>query len=101
MLRFFFFNFNFFKFCQTGCYVDFFLKKIIEIFVKNFFVFTSLYFGEKYMIEVLTKKVISKMIYISNSYLNISTLPYSFFFLQNISLFFYIFSFINFFIFII
>jgi hypothetical protein len=52
------FTFNFFRFVQTGLYVDFFIKKIIELFVKNYLVLTAQFFGEKYMIEFLTKKII-------------------------------------------
>jgi hypothetical protein len=52
------FNFKFFRFVQTGLYLDFFFKKIIEIFVKNYLVLTAQFFGEKYVIEYFTKKII-------------------------------------------
>jgi len=51
---------------QSGFYVDFFLKKLAEVFIRNVFVYASLFFGEKYMIEVLTKKVIDKVIFNTN-----------------------------------
>jgi len=58
MLNFQIFNFKFFRFIQSGFYLDFIIKKIIEIFVKNYFIYTSHFFGEKYMVEFLTKKTL-------------------------------------------
>ena len=56
----FFFSFEFHRLCQSGFYLDFFLKKISEIFVKNIFIYSAQFTGEKYMIEELTKKVFEK-----------------------------------------
>jgi hypothetical protein len=50
--------FKFFRFIQTGLYLDYFFKKLIEIFVKNYLVLSAQFFGEKYIIEFLTKKII-------------------------------------------
>ena len=47
----FFITFEFRKFCQSGFYFDFFLKKLAEMFVRNLFIYTAQFFGEKYMIE--------------------------------------------------
>ena len=49
-------NFKFFKFVQSGFYMDFIFKKLSEMFIRNIFIYSSLFFGEKYMIEYLTKK---------------------------------------------
>ena len=46
--------------------MDFFIKKLGEVFVKNFLVYTSNYFGEKYFIEVLTRKLIDNTIFKNN-----------------------------------
>ena len=46
---------------QSGFYMDFLLKKCCEVFIKNVFIYTSQFFGEKYFIEVLTKKIIDKL----------------------------------------
>lgn len=62
MLKLFFLQFKFFRFVNCGLYFDFFLKKISEIFVRNMYVYSALFFGEKYFIEVLTKKVIDNYI---------------------------------------
>ena len=43
--------------------MDFFFKKLCEVFVKNVFIYTALFFGEKYFIEVLTKKIIDRYIF--------------------------------------
>jgi hypothetical protein len=53
---------------QSGFYIDFFLKKLAEIFIRNIFVFAALFFGEKYMIEHLTKKTVDSFIYNSNKF---------------------------------
>ena len=61
-------KYNYFRFSQAGLYFDFFLKKISELFVRNVFLYTSQYFGEKYFIEVFTKKFISKSIFFLNNF---------------------------------
>ena len=63
MLKNFFLTFSFFKFLQSGMYLDFFIKKLIEVFVINFFSVTSLFFGEKFLIEYLTKKFLDTLIF--------------------------------------
>lgn len=98
MLYFYFFTFDFYKFLQAGFYFDFFFKKFFETFLRNFIICTSHYFGEKYFIEVLTKKVIDNFIYNSNFFLGYTELSFIFYFLQIISTLFYMLSFINIFI---
>jgi hypothetical protein len=44
------------------------LKKLAEIFIRNIFIYASLFFGEKYMIEHLTKKVVDSFIFRSNKF---------------------------------
>jgi hypothetical protein len=66
MLYSFFFSFEFFRFCQSGCYLDFFYKKCSEVFVRNVFIYAAQFFGEKYMIEVFTKKIFGNFVYFSN-----------------------------------
>ena len=83
------------RFCQSGCYFDFFLKKISDVFVRNIFVYTSQFFGEKYMVEVLTKKIIDKSIFIVNNYIGWSRLKYITFFVQLLIILFYCLSFFN------
>ena len=51
---------------QSGFYIDFFLKKLSEIFIRNVFIYAALFFGEKYMIEHLTKKIVDNFIFNSN-----------------------------------
>jgi hypothetical protein len=53
-----FLEFKFFRFIQSGLYFDFIIKKVVEIFIKNFLVYSALFFGEKYFIEFITKKII-------------------------------------------
>jgi len=53
---------------QSGFYFDFIFKKVVEVFIRNFFIYASLFFGEKYMIEQLTKKIVDNFIFNSNKY---------------------------------
>jgi len=53
---------------QSGFYIDFALKKFAEIFIRNIFIFAALFFGEKYMIEHLTKKIVDNFIFNSNKF---------------------------------
>lgn len=64
----FFKNLNFFK---SGFYFDFFIKKITEIFIKNFLINGSFFFAEKFIIEFLTKKSVDNLMFFLNKiYLN-------------------------------
>ena len=88
-------TFNFFRFIQSGLYVDFFLKKVIEIFVRNVFIYSSQFLGEKYMVEFLTKKIIDSSIFNVNKVINLTDLFYSYYFIQLLCVFFYFFSIFN------
>ena len=95
MLNFFLFTNRFLKFVQSGAYLDFFFKKVIEIYLRNVFIYTSQFFGEKYFIEVLTKKIIDKAVFNSNKYFNLYSLEYSTFLLQAVSFLLYSIAFVN------
>ncbi len=95
MLKFKIVTFSFFRFIQSGLYLDFFLKKLVELFVKNFFIYAAQFLGEKYMIEVLTKKVIDSSIFNSNKFFNLLDLFYASYFIQLLSIFFYWYSILN------
>jgi len=82
-------KFKFFRFVQSGFYLDFIIKKISEIFIRNFFIYTSIFFGEKFIIEFFTKKIIDSFIFNSNKK-NIMILLESNYFIQIISFIFYI-----------
>jgi len=95
MLDNFFYKFYFHRFCQSGFYFDFFLKKISEIFVRNIFIFTSQFFSEKYTIEFFTKKLIDNSIFYLNRYVGWNNLNYFNFFFQILCIFFYFLGFLN------
>lgn len=95
MLKNIFITFNFHRFMQSGSYLDFFVKKWAEIFIKNIFIYSSQFFSEKYIIEYLTKKLITNLIFVFNKKLSFFSLNYFFFFIQLISIIFYFFSFLN------
>lgn len=95
MLKLKFIEFSYFRFLQGGLYIDFFLKKIIELFVRNFLIYSSQFLGEKYMIEFLTKKIIDSSIFNVNKLVSYSDFFYSYYFIQLLSIFFYFFSIFN------
>lgn len=88
MLKFKIVTFEFFRFIQSGLYVDFLLKKLIELFVKNFFIYAAQFIGEKYMIEFLTKKVIDSSIFNTNKIINLTDLFYTQYFISLLSILF-------------
>lgn len=95
MLYNFFISFDFRRFSQSGCYFDFFYKNLCEIFVRNVFIYTSQFFGEKYMIEGWTKKIFENCVFYLNSLIGWSYLTYFNFFLQIISFLFYFITLFN------
>ncbi len=74
---------------QSGFYIDFIFKKFAEIFIRNVFIFGALFFGEKYMIEYLTKKIVDNFIYNSNKIVGWTTLNYMWFFYFSLSIMLY------------
>lgn len=94
------FNFRFLNFFKSGFYIDYTVKKAVEIIVKNLFIFSSFFFAEKYLIEFLTKKSVDNVMLKLNSFaledfsfnsffsLFIIFFLYSFFFLEVFFLFF-------------
>ena len=95
MLYNFFITFKFHRFCQSGCYFDFFYKKFSEVFIRNIFIYSSQFFGEKYMIEVLTKKIIDQTVFKFNKYIGWNNLKYFNFFFNFLIILFYSISFFN------
>jgi len=88
-------SFNFYKSVQSGLYMDFLLKQFCEIFIRNFFIYTPLFFGEKFLIEYFTKKLVDTFIFKLNTVINYLELDYSYFFINIISFFLYLLSAIN------
>lgn len=95
MLHSFLFSFEFSRFCQSGWYIDFFLKKCAETFVRNVFIYTSLFFAEKYVIEGLTKRIVDLFLANSNRWVNFNNFTYINFFLNFLSVLFYFFTILN------
>lgn len=73
-------SFSFFRFSQTGMFIDFIFKQILEYFLRNLFIYTALFFGEKYVIEYLTKKTIDSFVFNSNKLFSSSDLSFHNFF---------------------
>lgn len=84
---------------QSGFYIDFFFKKLIDLFVRNVFVFSALFFGEKYIIERLTRKIIDSFLFKSNKFLGFTSLSYRLFVYVFLTVLFYTLIFINVFLF--
>jgi len=47
---------------QSGMYLDYVVKKLAEIFVKNFLVLGAVFFGEKFIVEFLSRRVFEKFV---------------------------------------
>ena len=62
MLFSFFSTFKFTRFCQSGMYLDFFIKILVEKFTKNVLVYSANFFLEKFFIEYLTKIFLANFI---------------------------------------
>lgn len=90
MLYSYIFKYKFVILIQSGLYIDFFCKKLGEVFIRNFLIYTSNYFGEKYFIEVLTKKIIDNFIFKNNRLFGITRLQFFNFFYITVLLVFYI-----------
>ena len=82
-------SFSFFRFSQTGMFIDFIFKQIVEYFLRNLFIYTALFFGEKYVIEYLTKKTIDSFVFNSNKLFSGSDLSFHNFFYITSSFIFY------------
>jgi hypothetical protein len=92
---------RFINFIQSGMYIDYIIKKITEAFLRNFFVYSSIFFSEKYIIEFLSKKTVDNLVFFFNFqsvnknyeyslfYNNIVVLTITFLFFIEILLFFF------------
>ena len=65
---------------QSGCYIDFIFKKLAEICVRNVFVYSALFFGEKFIIEFISKKTIDNLTLLITSKLLNREYQYSMFY---------------------
>jgi uncharacterized protein involved in cysteine biosynthesis len=75
---------------QSGFYIDFILKKLAEVFIRNVFINAALFLGEKYMIEYITKKTVDSLIFNSNKFIGWTTYNYRWFFYLSITTVFYL-----------
>lgn len=88
------FSFKCLNFFKSGFYIDYTIKKFVEMVVKNLFIFSSFFFAEKYLIEFLTKKSIDNlMLKLSSSALE--SFNFNFFFSLFIIFFLYTFFFLE------
>lgn len=71
---------KFTKFCQSGFYLDFFIKKIAEVVVRNLYIYAAQFLGEKYIIEIFTKKIFNYVIFFINSIVGVTQLSFTSFF---------------------
>ena len=74
-----FFSNYFFTWSQCGFYIDFLIKKISEIFLRNYYVYTSQFFGEKYLVEYITKFFFNFIIFFCSKFLNYNNYYYNIF----------------------
>jgi len=73
-------TFNFHISAQSGFYIDFVFKKFAEIFVRNVYIYMAQFFGEKFMIELWTKKIFFYSTQYFDNYINLTKLNSFWFF---------------------
>lgn len=95
MLNTFFASYEFIVFCKCGFYIDFFFKKIAEVCIRNIFIYSAQFFGEKYIIEVFTKKIFFSSIFFLNKFIGFTSLNVYIYFVSFLSFMFYFLSIIN------
>ena len=52
---------TFTNFMQSGMYLDYIVKKFNEMLVRNVFIYSSVFFGEKFIVEFISKKTIDNV----------------------------------------
>jgi len=75
--------------------LDFFIKKNFEFLIKHIFIYLSLFFAEKYLIEFITKKTIEVLFFFLNKIHNFYSFSISYFFFFTIFYFFLCLSALN------
>ena len=66
-------------------FIDFFIKKTSEVFIRNFLIYGAQFFAEKYLIEHFTKKFFTFTVNIFNNVFFTNTLSYYYYFVQILS----------------
>lgn len=89
MLKSFFSNYKNYSIFSIGLLFDFFIKKNIEFIMKHIFIYLSLFFAEKYLIEFLTKKNIEILFFFLNKIHNFYSFSISYFFFFTVLFFFF------------
>lgn len=95
MLRWILCEWRFSRYIQSGLYIDYLIKKITEVFIKQLLIITAQFFGEKYIIEHYTKKIVEYSILNINKLYSLSMLNYFYYFLQLLGYIFYFLFVIN------
>ena len=95
MLYSFFLTHKFKQAAQSGFYIDFFLKNVAEIVIRNVLIYSGQFFCEKYMIEFFTKKIFSNFIYYFNQINKSTNFNFISFFFQVATIILYVGSLIN------
>ena len=85
MLNSFLFSHKFSVFSQSGFNIDFIIKKLSEIFIRNFLIYGAQFFSEKFIIEYITKKSFNYLINNFNNFYYIKNLDYFMFFVTLIN----------------
>lgn len=65
---------------QSGFYIDYFYKKISELFIRNIYIYMAQFFGEKFMIEKWTRFFFFSTTTYFDKFLSLSKLNYFWFF---------------------
>lgn len=52
---------SYINFMQSGMYIDYIIKKLNEMLVRNVLIYSSVFLGEKFIIEFISKKTIDSV----------------------------------------
>jgi hypothetical protein len=91
-------NTKWFGKAQSGFYIDYIFKKIVDVFIRNIFIFSAIFFGEKYMIEKITRKMVDYFLFKSNKIVGFNVLNYRIFIYIFLTILFYTLIFFNIFL---
>ena len=90
MLHLYLLKWDLIKFIQLGYNIDYIVKNSAIRLVSRVLIFMGFIFGEKYIVEYITKKSIDGFIFNNNRFIGLNSLAYSYYFIQILTSFIYL-----------
>lgn len=83
-------SYRFKRALKCGFYLDFFYKKVCEVFIRNFLICGAQFFSEKYLVEFVTKVLIDRLVDVFSTLSNYYTVQPFALFLHVVYILFYV-----------